>query len=125
MEETFDVIEYLSGLTNFVFDKNVLKRVAYRREILFATSIGDIDETTEKLCTKDLLVTAIRGPWSTATMKSKHGTFEVSVGSQTITSNALEEIKAQIRLLNRDLGMPIEDGIPQAATNVWIAENDW
>lgn len=124
MAVTFDVIEYLSGLTNFVFDKAVLKRVAYRRGISEAESYDDVDENTERLCIKDLLVTILRGPWSTASSTNKHGNFETIIGQQTITANALEEIKAQIRQLNRELDLEEDDGIPQSATNVWVIDYD-
>lgn len=125
IEEAFDVLDYLSGLTNYVFDKAVLKRVAARRNILYAESYGDIDEETEKLCTKDLLITVLRGPWSTASRTRKHGTFEEVTGQQTITANALEEIKSQIRQLNNELGITQDDGIPNASTNEWVNERDW
>lgn len=118
-------IQFLEGLTNFVFDKAVLQRIAYRRGIAEAEFFSDIDENTEWLCTKDLLTTAIRGPWSTANHTNKHGNFEQIVGQQVITAGALEEIKAQIRQLNRDLGLPDDDGIPDAATNEWVNDTDW
>lgn len=125
MESKFDVIEYLSGLTTFVFDVAVLKRIAYRRGIANADSYDAIDDDTERYCTRDLLITVLRGPWSTASSTTKHGSFEKIIGQQTITANALEEIKAQIRQLNRELDLPEDDGIPQAATNEWVDESEW
>ena len=38
MADKFDIIEYLSGLTNFVFDKAVLKRIAYDRNVIDVTA---------------------------------------------------------------------------------------
>lgn len=122
MDQEFDVIDYLSGLTNFVFDKSVLTRIALRRGIKDVPSIDAIDENTERLCVKDLLITVLRGPWSTASHTNEHGTFKIGVGQQTITSNALEEIKAQIRQLNKELGIESEDGLPDRATNEWVQD---
>lgn len=116
-------IEFLTSLTNFVFDKAVLKRIAYRRKINDAESYEDLDDEIELLCTKDLLLTVIRGPWSTAAQTNKHGTFETIIGQQTITANALEEIKSQIRQINKELGLDDDDALPQAPTNIWI--NEW
>ena len=86
MDEQFDIYEYLSGLTGFYFDKAVLKRIAMRRGVQHATNIGDIDEKMEDLLTADLLLTAYMSPTSTPTMTKQHGTFAITVGSQTINT---------------------------------------
>ena len=86
MDERFDIYEYISGLTGFSFDKAVLKRIAMRRGVQNATSIGDISERMEDLLTADLLMTAYMSPTSTPTMTKTHGTFSMTVGSQTIKS---------------------------------------
>lgn len=124
MDSRFDVIEYLSGLTNFVFDKAVLKRVALRRGISCVEYFEDVDAQTEILCTKDLLLTVLRGPQATASSSSRHGSFEKSFGQQVVTANTIEEIKAQIRQLNRQLGVPEDDGLPMEATVTWVNEFD-
>ena len=124
MQNSF-AINFLTGLTNFVFDINVLRRIAARRGIADAVGYDDIDENTERLCTRDLLLTIVRGPWSTASSTNKHGSFEKVIGQQTITANNLEEIKSQIRQLNNELGFDEEEGLPSAPTNVWVSEEDW
>ena len=43
MADKFDILDYLSGLTAYVFDKSVLKRVAMERDVMGATSIDDLD----------------------------------------------------------------------------------
>ena len=40
----FDIIEWLSGLTNFIFDKAVLKRVAIECGVAEVKSYADIGE---------------------------------------------------------------------------------
>ena len=41
--EEFDILEYLSGLTGYVFDKAVLKRIAWEREVSDVTSFDELD----------------------------------------------------------------------------------
>lgn len=86
MNEQFDIYEYLSGLTGFYFDKAVLKRVAMRRGVVNASSISDIDDKMEDLLTADLLMSAYLSPTSTPSMTKQHGSFTMTVGSQTINS---------------------------------------
>lgn len=81
----FDIIEYLSGLTGFVFDKAVLKRIAMERGVLNATNIGDIDKKTRDLLLADLLLTVYMSPNSSASITQTHGAYTQVVGSQTIT----------------------------------------
>lgn len=81
----FNIIEYISGLTGFIFDKSVLVRIAMERGVINATSISDIDNRTKDLLTADLLLTVYLSPNSSASFQKSHGTFSKSVGSQTIT----------------------------------------
>lgn len=81
----FDIIEYLSGLTGFVFDKAVLKRIAMERGVLNATNIGDIDKKMRDLLLADLLLTVYMSPNSSASITQTHGAYTQVVGSQTIT----------------------------------------
>ena len=41
---TFDIIEYLSGITMFTFDKAVLKRIALDREVQDVSDFSELDE---------------------------------------------------------------------------------
>ena len=49
MTDKMDIIDYLSGLTGFVFDKAVLKRIAVDRQVYY------VDPETFEQKTKDLL----------------------------------------------------------------------
>lgn len=86
MEDKFDILEYISGLTGFSFDKAVLKRIAMERDVLQATNIGDIDKKKRDLITADLLYTAYMSPTSTSSITKQHGSFSQTIGSQTINS---------------------------------------
>ena len=104
MDYAFNIIGHLSGLTGFTFDKDVLVRVARKNGVLGITSEEELDELTEKACERDLLMTIVNGPWSTASHTNKHGNFSVTIGSQTITSDVMDNIIARIKRLNKALG---------------------
>ena len=92
MAEKFDIIEFLSGLTNYVFDKAVLKTIALRRDVADVTSYDELDNKTVELLEADLLYKAYYSPnvWASATQS--HGSYTRSVGSQTIYESEKERI---------------------------------
>lgn len=81
---TFDIIEYLSGMTAFVFDKPVLKRIALERGLDCVTYYSDLTQQQKDLCYADMLFVVYTSPNTTASYSASHGTFKKSVGSQTI-----------------------------------------
>ena len=81
---TFDIIEYLSGMTAFVFDKPVLKRIALERGLDGVTYYSDLTQQQKDLCYADMLFVVYTSPNTTASYSASHGTFKKSVGSQTI-----------------------------------------
>ena len=81
---TFDIIEYLSGMTAFVFDKPVLKRIALERGLDDLTYYSDLTQQQKDLCYADMLFVVYTSPNITASYSASHGTFKKSVGSQTI-----------------------------------------
>lgn len=90
--ETFDIIEYLSGLTQFVFDKAVLKRIAYDRDVFDANDYEDIDAKTKDLLRADLLYTAYMSPNVWASSTNSHGSYAKTIGSQTIYTEEKERL---------------------------------
>lgn len=101
--ERFDILDYLSGLTNFVFDKSVLKRVAIDNGA-WDIQYYNLTEEIRDRCKRDLLETIVYGVYQTANVKNRHGEWEVSVGSQVITAASLESIKSELRRLYKKLG---------------------
>lgn len=81
----FNVIEYLSGMTGFIFNESVLKRIAMERGVENTTSIEDIDGKTHDLLLADLLLTVYMSPNSSASITKTHGAYTQVIGSQTIT----------------------------------------
>ena len=90
--ETFDIIEYLSGLTQFTFDKAVLKRIAYDRDVIEVAEYEELDAKTKDLLRADLLYTAYISPNVWASSTNSHGSYTKSIGSQTIYAEEKERL---------------------------------
>lgn len=84
--DDFNIIDYISGLTGFIFDKDVLQNVAYNRGVANATSFSDIDERTRELMRADLLYVAYCSPNTMASVSHQHGSYSNNYGSQTVTN---------------------------------------
>lgn len=92
----FDILEYLSGLTGFVFDKAVLKRIAFERDVADVTSYDELDVKTRDLLRADLLYTAYNSPNVWASSTNSHSGFSRTIGSQTIYAEDKERLLSQI-----------------------------
>ena len=97
MDEKFDILEYLSGLTSFVFDKAVLKRIALDRGVISATSYSELDDKTKDLLRADLLLAAYLSPNVWASYTHSHGSYSQTTGSQTIYIEEKERIYNMLR----------------------------
>lgn len=89
---TFDIIEYLSGITMFTFDKAVLKRIALDREVQDVSDYSELDEKTKELLRADLLFAAYFSPNVWASSTHSHGSYTKTIGSQTIYSEDKERL---------------------------------
>lgn len=123
----FDIIDYLSGITNFIFDKSVLNRVALECEVAEVEAFTDLTQEDKDKCKIALLETIVYGPYQTASSTNQHGAYTLTVGAQTITSAALESIKAELRRLYKKYddsdkldALDATDGEMK-----WIQETDW
>lgn len=92
MVDKFDIIDYLSGLTGYVFDKAVLKRIALDRSVDSVTSYDELDAKMKDLLRADLLYVAYLSPNTWASHTNQHGSFSQTVGSQTMTNQEKERI---------------------------------
>jgi hypothetical protein len=117
--EAFDIIEYLSGLTGFVFDKAVLKRVAIERGVIGVTEYTQLDQKTKELLLADLLMVVYLSPNTSASHTNQHGSFTVTVGSQTINSkDAIYDVMMRIY---KKYGDANTDCVPESSnTMVWM-----
>ena len=91
-EINFDIIDYISGLTGFVFDKTVLERIALDRGVDDVEDYEELDQRTKDLLRADLLYTAYCSPNVMANHSIQHGAFSKSVGAQTVSKDDLYQI---------------------------------
>lgn len=97
--ERFDIIEFLSGLTNYVFDKAVLQTIALGRDVADVTSYDELDKKTIELLEADLLYKAYFSPNVWASSTQSHGSYTRTVGSQTIYEAEKEKIYARLSFI--------------------------
>lgn len=102
--QKFDILDYLSGLTNFVFDKSVLKRVALECGVSEVEAYAELTEEHRARCKAALLETIVFGVYQTASSTTQHGSYTLTVGSQTITQKSLASIKSELKRLYEKLG---------------------
>lgn len=121
MDTTFEPIGYLSSLTSFTFDKEVLKRIAIENELDKVRRQDDIDDEQKDMCLIALLQTALDGPWSSASQTNKHGDFSVQVGSQTMTAADKERTQRRLNALKKKWGLEVED----TGELAWVGEDDF
>lgn len=86
-----DIIDYLSGLTGFVFDKAVLQRIALDRQVLDVDPTS-LDAKTKDLLRADLLYVAYLSPNVWASSTHAHGSFSQTTGSQNIYTEDKERL---------------------------------
>ena len=92
MNNEFEIIEYLSGLTQFTFDKAVLKRIALDRGVAEIDDYEDLTTEQKDLLRADLLYTAYLSPNVWASSTQSHGSYTKSIGSQTTYSEDKERL---------------------------------
>lgn len=124
MEPAFDPIDYLSGLTTFVFDKSLLRRIAAEERLYDACGYADISEEQRDRCRMSLYEAIYFSPSSIAGTTQKHGDFSVQVTQQTITDADRETIGAELKRLYRKYDMDDEEEALESsgAVNVWVDE---
>lgn len=80
----FDILQYMSGLTGFTFDKAVLVRIALERGVDQVTEYTSITKAQRDLITADLLLTAYLSPTIWASFNQSHGSYKKGIGSQSM-----------------------------------------
>lgn len=91
----FDILQYMSGLTGFTFDKAVLTRIALDRGVSEVTEYDELTKKDKDLITADLLLTAYLSPTIWASFTQSHGSYKKGVGSQSMYNK--EEILDWLR----------------------------
>lgn len=90
--DKFDILEYISGLTNYVFDKAVLKRIALDRDVAEVSDYNELTTETKQLLMADVLYAAYLSPNVWASQTNTHDNFSKSIGSQTIYAEEKERL---------------------------------
>lgn len=98
---SFDIYDYLSGLTGYVFDISVLKRVALNQGVNEVSDYSELTEEQKDRCKIELLETLLITPHQSASQTNKHGEWQTQTGSQTLTAASLENISKELRRLYR------------------------
>ena len=104
MSIKFDIIDYLSGLTAYVFDVSVLRRVAMDNGVAEVREYNELDAEQIDRCKMSLLETLVLAPSQSASQTNKHGEYQMQTGSQMLTDKTREAIKAELRMLYRRYG---------------------
>lgn len=92
MTDKFDIIGYMAGMTAFVFDKDVLKRIAYDRNVYNIPDYYALSKKDKDLIFADLLYAAYISPTTWASSTNSHGSYSQTIGSQTINYKDRESL---------------------------------
>lgn len=80
----FDILNYMSGLTGFVFDRAVLERIALERGVAEVEEFSELTKRDIDLITADLLLTAYLSPTTWASYSQNHGSYTKGIGAQSM-----------------------------------------
>ena len=120
MAVEFNIIEYLSGLTGFVFDKSVLVRIATERRVLDVTSYDDMTKQTRDLLLADLLCAAYYSPNIWASYTHSHGSDSQTIGSQSLNTADKERIYNMFMNIYRKYDDEMLDQAAEENTLEWL-----
>ena len=114
----FDILQYMSGLTGFTFDKAVLTRIALDRGVAEVTEYDTLTQRDKDLITADLLLTAYLSPTIWASFTQSHGSYKKGVGSQSMYNK--EEILDYLRGIYEEYEDPMLDKVPDTSAHVFF-----
>ena len=114
----FDILQYMSGLTGFTFDKAVLTRIALKRGVNEVTEFEELTEKDEDLITADLLLTAYLSPTIWASFNQSHGSYKKGIGSQTMYNK--EEILDFLRKIYELYDDPMLGKVPDNSATIFF-----
>jgi hypothetical protein len=114
----FDILQYMSGLTGFTFDKAVLTRIALKRGVDEVTEYEELTEKDEDLITADLLLTAYLSPTVWASFNQSHGSYKKGIGSQTMYNK--EEILDFLRKIYELYDDPMLAKVPDNSATIFF-----
>ena len=116
MDTSFNIIEYISGLTGFVLDESVLKTIATDRGVLDVKSAGELTAKDKDLLRADVLFAVYLAPNNLPSFQHQHGQFSTSTGAQQIGDK--ERIYNMMRNIYRKYGDERAELIPVSSL-IW------
>lgn len=114
----FDILQYMSGLTGFTFDKAVLVRIALERGVSEVTEFDELTKRDRDLITADLLLAAYLSPTVWASYSQEHGSNKKGIGSQTMYNK--EQILDWLRGIYEEYDDPMLDALPDNSAHVFF-----
>lgn len=99
MIESFDIYDFLSGLTGYTFDISVLRRVALECGVAEVAEYSELTEEQKDRCKIGLLETLLLTPYQSASQTDKHGEWQTQTGAQTLSVSNIERVKDELRRL--------------------------
>ncbi|MGM9970080.1 MAG: hypothetical protein ACI35S_06770 [Anaeroplasma sp.] len=86
MEDSFDIIKYICGLTDYNISESVATTIAIKRNVIGLTSITELTPKDNDLLLADVLFSLLLKPKKTASITVSHGDFSKSIGSEEMQS---------------------------------------
>lgn len=114
----FDILQYMSGLTGFTFDKAVLVRIALDRGVSEVTEYDELTERDKDLITADLLLAAYLSPTVWASFSQSHGSYKKGIGSQSVYNK--EALLDYLRGIYEKYDDPMIDKVPDNSAHVFF-----
>ena len=97
MNESFDIHDFLSGLTGYTFDISVLKRVALECGVAEVAEYSELTEEQKDRCKIGLLETLLLTPYQSASQTDRHGEWQTQTGAQTLSAANIERVKSELK----------------------------
>lgn len=87
--ESLGIIDYMSGLTGFVLEEDILLRIAHDRHIPENALACDLSQRDKDLLLADILFAVLCSPSGLPSRSHQHGQFSETVGRQTIENRQM------------------------------------
>lgn len=119
--DRFDIIEYISGMTSYVFDKAMIRRIAVDRGVIGVTAYSSLTVKDRDLIKADLLYEAYLSPTIMASVSQGHGGYNSNIGSQQTDDKQRERLYNIFMSIYRRYDDPkLEEACNDGGTLEWI-----
>ena len=87
--KSLGIIQYMSGLTGFILEEDVLLRIAHDRHFHEGVMACDLSQRDRDLLLADILFTVLCSPSGLPSRSHQHGQFSETVGKQTVENRQM------------------------------------